>query len=288
MGLISKPSVASTQPQASFDASTTIYGDVSAPVIFVTYSGIDSNSATVSIDNTNRTIAVKVKPTADNSINNVEVDGESVVVDRVASIILAPKIEAAIALETDRATAAEADAASNIQLLRQTVEASRLVTRSNELVLSQSIQGVSTRVEQLETIINEQLEELDMNVNKLYYCNIFLMDCAITQINDLNTDMIERGTPITKIKISVGYNKLPKGARLYIIDRIFEAVDENNNPLTEISLTNITYPVTTALELKLLSTYDGSVSTKQLVAKVVSGIYCGVAAMQPSGSITEQ
>ena len=173
MGLISKPSVASTQPQASFDASTTIYGDVSAPVIFVTYSGIDSNSATVSIDNTNRTIAVKVKPTADNSINNVEVDGESVVVDRVASIILAPKIEAAIALETDRATAAEADAASNIQLLRQTVEASRLVTRSNELVLSQSIQGVSTRVEQLETIINEQLEELDMNVNKLYYCNIF-------------------------------------------------------------------------------------------------------------------
>ena len=131
MGLLNK-SVKNIN-QSSLNTQDNVSGDVNVPSVFTTYHGVETNSAIVGIDNTNRAISVVVKPIPGECINDILVDGRSVVFDRVANIEVAPLISNAVETEVNRAIEAEA-------ALQEAIIIEGSERRAKDLALQHSIE----------------------------------------------------------------------------------------------------------------------------------------------------
>lgn len=114
-----------------------IAGDINVPSTFITYHGVETNSAIVAIDNTNKAISVVVKPLADSGINDVKVNGESVVTDRIANIELASAIDQKVAEEATARDVAISQVQDNIDAVSGSL-AQEISIRSQEISILQT------------------------------------------------------------------------------------------------------------------------------------------------------
>lgn len=118
--------------ESALNIPDNIAGDINVPSTFITYHGVETNSAIVAIDNTNKAISVVVKPLADSGINDVIVNGESVVTDRIANIELASAIDQKVAEEAAARDVAISQVQSNIEGVANDL-AQEITTRSQEI-----------------------------------------------------------------------------------------------------------------------------------------------------------
>lgn len=183
-----------------------------------------------------------------------------------------------------------------------TAEVASVGTSSNSIMnkayLDTAISDFEGRTEdweeELETMLNLRLDDIDENLAKLYYCNVFLKDvsiasCSGTKYNGgdftREGDKADKGNVINSITFNFIYNKLPLGCKIYLKnltdDVEYNPINavSNSEPVLSYTVTNLDLSNTTLWEVVLRSEYDGSVSKKVIPVYVCNKVYWGLATL---------
>lgn len=135
-------------------------------------------------------------------------------------------------------------------------------------------------------MLDLRFDSIDENLAKLYYCNIWLTDLTVDKINNVATDIVEKGTIVNSVTLGFKYNKLPKGCNLTIFNHDYSAMLDDTIARKTLTISSLEALSSLSIPVTLKSTYDGSTSKKEVTAVIANGIYYGVAGI-PNEIITE-